>query len=144
MMKYFTTEIDKYLANWLQVDTWYTDQDIEDRFYPFVMAIDRYSPLVKDPTRSVEDPDLQEYTVQQRLRIVKKRTCRNPRTRDKAAFVKKVLLAIHRNWPDFDQERATQLIERLATEAMTVFDALWYDRQANRQYIRRKDMTDFR
>lgn len=117
-MKYFATGIDKYLANWLQMETWYTDQDIEDRFYAFVMAIDRNSQQVEHQ--------------------------RNPRTHDKAAFVKKVLLAIQRNWPKFDQEHAKQLVERLATEAIIILDALWYDRQTNHQHIRQIELTEFK
>ncbi|MBN2295777.1 MAG: hypothetical protein JXM70_25320 [Pirellulales bacterium] len=122
-MRYFTDGIDKYLANWLQVDTWYTHLDIEDRFYAFVMAIDRNSRPIKDSTRSVN---------------------RNPRTYDKAAFIEKVLLAIQRNWPDFDQEHARQLIEKLATKAMMILDALWYDRHTNHRHIREIDLTDFK
>lgn len=143
-MRYFTEGIDKYLANWIQIDTWYTPPDIEDRFYAFVMAIGRNSPALRDKTRSLDDPDLQKYTHEKRLRIVNQRTCRNPRTYDKTGFVEKVLRAIKRNRPDFDQEFARELVERLADKAMIILDAVWYDRRTNRRAVSQIDLTHFR
>jgi len=143
-MSYFTPGIDKYLANWIQVDTWYTPSDIEDRFYAFVVAINRNSPLVRDTTRSLDDPDLQEYTHEERLRIVNQRTCRNPRTYDKTGFVEKVLRAVERNWPDFDQEHAHTFVEGLADKAMIILDAFWHDRCANHRLISQIDLTRFK
>ena len=143
-MRYFTEGIDKYLASWIQIDTWYTSQDIEDRFYAFVMAIGRNSRPVRDETRSIDDADLKKYTHKEKLRIVNQRTCRNPRTSDKAAFVKKVLRAIKRNRPNFDQEFARELVERLADKAMMILDAMWYDHRTNHRAVKKIDMTKFK
>ena len=121
-MRYFTRGIDKYLANWIQFDTWHTSQDIEDRFYAFVMAISRNSRPLSDDTA----------------------LSRNPRTYDKAGFIEKVLLAIERNWPDFDQEYARERVEKLAGKAMIILDAMWYDRRANHRQIRQIDLTHFK
>ena len=60
-MTYFTPVIDKYLASWILPDTWHTDQDIEDRFYCFVMAIDSISRNIKAGQLDLDDPILEKY-----------------------------------------------------------------------------------
>jgi hypothetical protein len=100
-MTYFTPVIDKYLACWLLSDTWYTDQDIEDNFWRFIIALNHYNRPLKNKGR-------------------------NPRTYDKATLKEKILLAIKRNHPNFDINNADRLVTELCKKAMIVLDALWF------------------
>jgi len=126
-MKYFTKVIDKYLANWVCKDTCLTPQDIEDNFYPFVIAIDRNSRRIKDKTRSPDDPDIVDLSEEQRQRILNRRTLRNPRTYDMSNFRDKVSLAIKRNHPDWNDEYINEEVQKLSTKAELILDALWHD-----------------
>ena len=126
-MIYFTKGIDKYLANWVLKDTCLTPQDIEDNFYPFVIAIDRNSRRIKDNARSPDDPDLADLSEEQKQRILNKRTLRNPRTYDMSNFRDKVSLAIKRNHPDWNDEYINDEVQKLSKKAELILDALWFD-----------------
>lgn len=127
-MKYFTKKIDQYLAYWIGPDTCLTWQDIEDRFYLFVMSIHHFSPLLRDKTRSVNDPDLVNLPPQVQEREVNKRTCRNPKTYDKDNFIEKVSRALKRKHPDWNEQYIDEQVQKLAEKAMFMLDALHYMR----------------
>lgn len=127
-MSYFTNVIDKYLANWILPDTCLTPEDIEDRFYLFVMSINRYSRLLRDRTRSPYDDDIVDLPPRHQQWILNRRCIRNPRTYDKSGFIEKVSLAIKRNHPVWSEEYITDEVQNLAEKAMLILDALWYAR----------------
>jgi hypothetical protein len=96
-MTYFTPVIDKYFAYWLIQSTWHTDQDIEDNFWRFVIALNHFSRPLKNKGR-------------------------NPRTDNEAALREKILLAIKRNHPNFDKEYADRLVTELCRKAKIVLE----------------------
>ena len=128
-MTYFTPAIDKYLASWILPDTWGTDQDIEDRFYCFVMAINRYSKDILVEQLGLDDPALAQYPIGLRKKFYKIKS-RNPRTSDKDNLKYKLLLAVERNHPNFDKQVASDLIDELADKAMIILDALYFAKKA--------------
>jgi hypothetical protein len=127
-MAYFTKSIDKYLAYWVGKDTCLTPQDIEDNFYPFVIAIDRKSRRLKDKTRSPDDPDIADLLPEAKQRILNKRILRNPRTYDMSNFRDKVSLAIKSDHPDWNEEYIDEEVQKLSKKAGLILDALWSDR----------------
>jgi len=127
-MKYFTKGIDKYLANWVCKDTCLTPQDIEDNFYPFIIAIDRNSRRIKDKTRSRDDLDIAD--------LPQKQKQRNPRTYDMGNFRKKVSLAIKRNHPDRNDQYINEEVQKLSEKALLILDALWFDSCFHRRFFR--------
>lgn len=128
-MTYFTPAIDKYLASWILPDTWYTDQDIEERFYCFVMAINRYSKDILAEQLGLDDPDLAQYPIGLRKKLSKTKS-RNPRTCDKNNLIEKLMLAVERNHPNFDKQYAADLIDELADKAMIILEALYFAKKA--------------
>jgi hypothetical protein len=126
-MTYFTKGIDKYLANWIVKDTCLTPQDIEDNFYPFVVAVYRNSRRIKDRTRSLEDPDIADLPIEQRKRIVNARICRNPRTSEMSSFREKVSRAIKTNHPEWNGQYIEDEVEKLSEIAIIILDAFWSD-----------------
>ena len=124
-MTYFTLGIDKYLASWILPDTWHTDQDIEDRFYCFVMAINRNSKDIIVKQLGLDDPELAQYPIVLRKKFSKNEG-RNPRTSDKNNLKEKLMLAVERNHPNFDKQYAADLINELADKAMIILDALYF------------------
>jgi len=143
-MVYFTPAIDRYLAYWIRVDTWYTHQDISDNFYAFILAIDCYSPLLRNKSLTPDDPSLKNLPDRVKIRESRRRTERNPRTYDSDGFIEKVLLAITQNHPNFDQEYARHLVSELAEKAMVILDALWYSRRAPHRHIQQLDLSNFK
>jgi hypothetical protein len=125
-MTYFTPVIDKYLASWLIKSTWHTDQDIEDNFWRFVIALNHYSKPSKIKALTPDDPSLADLPKPIRIHEANRRICRNHRTSDVTALKEKILLAIKRNHPHFDEVYADSLVSKLCKKAMIVLDALWF------------------
>jgi len=134
-MKYFTKGIDKYLAYWVLKDTCLTPQDIEDNFYPFVIAIDRYSPKLRDKSLSPDDACIAELSPAEQQRILKERIVRNPRTCNMSSFREKVSLAIKRNYPDWNGQYIEEEVQKLGEKAIIILDALWSERQFPHKHI---------
>jgi len=127
-MKYFTKSIDKYFACWILPDTWHTGHPSDmDRFYRFVIAIDHFSKPLKRPPLDLNDPYLTKYPAKLRPKFAKlcTGTDRNPRTYDEKALKQKILLAVKRNYPDFNETYAAELVDEYVEKAMTILRALW-------------------
>lgn len=127
-MKYFTKSIDKYFASWILHDTWHTSHPLDnDRFYRFVIAIDHFSKPIKRPPLEPNDPRLAKYPPEERPYYAKLivGSDRNPRTYDEKTLKEKILLAVKRNHPKFDEKYAAELVEEYVTKAMIILDALW-------------------
>lgn len=127
-MTYFTPAIDKYFAAWILPDTWYTDHpsDIAN-FYRFVRAIDHFSKPIKNPPLDLNDPNLSKYSERLRPKMAQILVGfgRNPRTYDKKALKEKILLAVKRNHPNFDETYAAELVDEYVEKAIVFLDALW-------------------
>lgn len=119
-MTYFTPAIDKYFAAWILPTTWYKPDYDEERFFRFVLALDRYSRPVKNthmadsdakPARSIHNGGL----------------LRNPRTYDQGAMKRKILQAVKQNH-NFHKAQAERYASRFASEARLILDCLWVSR----------------
>ena len=127
-MKYFTPAIDKYFASWILPRTWATSHPSDQsRFYRFVVAIDHFSKPIKRRPLDLNDPHLAQYPAELRPAMAKMLVGkgRNPRTSDERSLKKKILLAVKRNHPDFNETYAAKLIDSHVEKAMIVLDALW-------------------
>jgi len=98
-----------------------------ERFYKFVIAINYYSKAIRRPPLELNDPLLAKHPASLRPKFAKLivATDRNPRTVDEEGFKEKILLAVKRNHPNFDEAYAAKLVDKYAEKAMVVLDALW-------------------
>lgn len=128
MKYYFTKTIDKYFASWILADTWHTGHPSDmAKFYRFVIAIDHFSKCIQLPPLDLDDPCLAKYPARSRPKLAKIKVglARNPRTYDEKALKEKILLAVERNYPDFNETYAAELVDEYVKKAMIILDALW-------------------
>ena len=123
-MSYFTPAIDKYFAKWIINDTWSTGHWAdEERFYLFVKAVDFYTRALK-PNLQVDGngdrPPISHFQPK----------VRNPRTCDEKSMREKILLAVQRNHPGFDEAYAETLAREYAGKAILILDYSWYIRHS--------------
>jgi hypothetical protein len=127
-MTYFTPAIDKYFASWILRDTWHTGHPLDmARFYCFVRAVDHFSGPIKRKL-DLDDPHLANYPEELRPKFARHLagSDRNPRTYDEKALKEKIVLAVKRNHPEFDEIRAAELADKFVAKAMIILPALWY------------------
>jgi hypothetical protein len=120
-MPYFTKAIDKYFANWILTDTWFTHHESDDnRFYRFVLALDFFS-------RPIRNAHWQDKYKDGFRSIYNKGLLRNPRTSDSVVLKKKIILTVQRNH-NFNDAELVKYADEFANRAIIILDCLWLNR----------------